>query len=111
MNGGKDFCEWSKRDKELANSIGKIIEFTLGKYGKGLVNLALAESFLEKGEDSYEIANLTNKGMMQAQAGGEKNNVSDLAQTSSSPLGTSARRASSACFQSPGIEAAPFIPR
>lgn len=71
MNGGKDFCEWSRRDKELANSIGKIIEFTLGKYGKGLVNLALAESFLEKGEDSYEIANLTNKGMMQAQAGGK----------------------------------------
>ncbi|MDD3414037.1 MAG: LuxR C-terminal-related transcriptional regulator [Lachnospiraceae bacterium] len=71
MNGGKDFCEWSKRDKELANSIGKIIEFTLGKYGKGLVNLALAESFLEKGGDSYEIANLANKGMMQAQAGGK----------------------------------------
>lgn len=71
MNGGKDFCEWSKKDQELAASIGKIIEFTLGKYGKGLVNLALAESFLEKGEDSYEIANLTNKGMMQAQAGGK----------------------------------------
>lgn len=71
MNGGKDFCEWSRRDKELAKSIGKIVEFTLGKYGKGLVNLALAESFLEKGEDSYEIANLTNKGMMQAQAGGK----------------------------------------
>lgn len=71
MNGGKDFCEWSRRDKELAKSIGKIIEFTLGKYGKGLVNLALAESYLEKGEDSYEIVNLTNKGMMQAQAGGK----------------------------------------
>ena len=71
MNGGKDFCEWSKKDKELAISIGKIVEFTFGKYGKGLVNLALAESFLEKGEDSYEIANLANKGMMQAQAGGK----------------------------------------
>ncbi|MDD2970244.1 MAG: LuxR C-terminal-related transcriptional regulator [Lachnospiraceae bacterium] len=71
LNGGKDFCEWSRRDRELANSIGKIIEFTFGKYGKGLVNLALAESYLEKGEDSYEIANLTNKGMMQAQAGGK----------------------------------------
>lgn len=71
MNGGKDFCEWSKRDKELAMSIGKVLEFTLGKYGKGMVNLALAESLLEKGEDSYEIANLTNKGMMQAQAGGK----------------------------------------
>lgn len=43
MNGGKDFCEWSKRDRELAGSIGKIVEFVLGKYGKGLVNLALAE--------------------------------------------------------------------
>lgn len=71
MNGGKDFCEWSKKDKELAKSIGKIIEFILGKYGKGLVNLALAESYLEKNGDSYEIANLTNKGMMQAQAGGK----------------------------------------
>lgn len=71
MNGGKDFCEWSRRDKELAKSIGKIIEFTLGKYGKGLINLALAESFLEKGGDSYEIANLANKGMLQAQAGGK----------------------------------------
>ena len=47
MNGGKDFCEWSKRDRELAGSIGKIVEFVLGKYGKGLVNLALAESFFE----------------------------------------------------------------
>ena len=71
LSGGKDFCEWSKRDKELAMSIGKILEFTLGKYGKGLVNIALAESYLEKGGDSYEIANLANKGMMQAQAGGK----------------------------------------
>lgn len=71
MNGGKDFCEWSKRDRELAASIGKLLEFTLGKYGKGLVSLALAESFLEKGEDSYEIANLANKGMLQAQSGGK----------------------------------------
>ena len=47
LNGGKDFCEWSKRDRELAGSIGKIVEFVLGKYGKGLVNLALAESFFE----------------------------------------------------------------
>ena len=48
MNGGKDFCEWSRKDRELAVSLGKIIEFVLGKYGKGLVPLALAESYLEK---------------------------------------------------------------
>lgn len=51
MNGGKDFCEWSKRDRELARTIGKAVELVLGKYGKGLINLALAESFLEKGGD------------------------------------------------------------
>lgn len=71
MNGGKDFCEWSKHDKELAKSIGKIAECILGKYGKGLVNLALAESFFEKGGDNYEVATLANKGRMQAEAGGK----------------------------------------
>lgn len=30
MNGGKDFCEWSKEDVFLANSIGKIVEKLLG---------------------------------------------------------------------------------
>ena len=69
MNGGKDFCEWSKKDRELAGKIGKLVEFVLGKYGKGLVNLALAESFFEKGEDNYEVAVLANKGRMQAEAG------------------------------------------
>lgn len=71
MNGGKDFCEWSKKDRELAGKIGKLVEFVLGKYGKGLVNLALAESFFEKGEDNYEVAVLANKGRMQAEAGGK----------------------------------------
>ena len=70
MNGGKDFCEWSKKDRELARTIGKIIEFVLGRYGKGLVNLALAESYFEKGEDSYEVVTLANKGRMQAEMAG-----------------------------------------
>lgn len=71
MNGGKDFCEWSKKDKEIAKTLGKFLEITLGKYGKGLLNISLAESFYEKGEDSYEIANLVNKGIIQSQAGGK----------------------------------------
>lgn len=71
MNGGKDFCEWSKRDRELASKVGRIVEFVLGKYGKGLVNLALAESFLEKSGDNYEVATLAAKGRMQAEAGGK----------------------------------------
>lgn len=67
MNGGKDFCEWSKKDRELAAGIGRIVELVLGKYGKGLVSLALAESFFEKGGDSYEIAALAQKGRLQAE--------------------------------------------
>lgn len=70
MQGGKDFCEWSKRDRELAVSIGKPVELLLGSYGKGLVNIALAESFLEKGADAYEVQSLSHKGWMKANAGG-----------------------------------------
>lgn len=72
MNGGKDFCEWSKRDRELASGIGRFVELALGKFGKGLVPLALAESYLEKGsEDSYEIMCLAEKGRMRAEGGGK----------------------------------------
>ena len=75
MNGGKDFCEWSKKDKALAASAGKLVEFVLGKYGKGLVSIALAESYFEKGQDSGEIVSLAEKGRMQAEAGGKMEQV------------------------------------
>lgn len=71
MNGGKDFCEWSPHDKELALSIGKVVEKALGKYGAGLVNISLGESLFEKGGDSFEIMNLINRGKMQAEAKGK----------------------------------------
>ena len=70
MNGGKDFCEWSRRDKELANTLGKIIPLALGKVGEGLVELALAESSFEKGLDDYEVMRLIAKGQMKADAAG-----------------------------------------
>ena len=70
MNGGKDFCEWSRRDKELANTLGKIIPLALGKEGEGLVELALAESSFEKGLDDYEVMRLIAKGQMKADAAG-----------------------------------------
>lgn len=71
MNGGKDFCNWSKKDRELARSIGKVLSLVLGKYGAGLVELALAESFFEKGEDDFEIIRLLNKGKMIADTKGK----------------------------------------
>ena len=71
MNGGKDFCEWSRHDRELAASIGKAASIVLGKYGKGLVPLALAESGLEKGMDSFEVMRLAEKGRIAAEGGGK----------------------------------------
>ncbi len=75
MNGGKDFCEWSRKDTELVKTIGKVITLVLGKYGKGLINLALAESYFEKGGDDYEVASLAGKGRMQAESGGKTEQV------------------------------------
>lgn len=71
MNGGKDFCEWSKHDREIAAMAGKLVSTFLGKYGKGLVNAALAESFFEKGGDPYEIISLVSKAKLEAESGGK----------------------------------------
>lgn len=71
MNGGKDFCDWSKHDREIAATAGNIVCSFLGKYGKGLANAALAESFYEKGGDPYEIISLISKAKLEAEAGGK----------------------------------------
>ena len=69
LNGGKDFCEWSKRDREILRTTGKVLSTVLGSHGKGFVSLGLAESFYEKGGDSYEISNLISKAKNQIEAG------------------------------------------
>ncbi len=71
LNGGLDFCEWSKKDREIAATIGSGLELAMGQYGNGMVSLALAESFLEKGADRYEVMALASKGKMQADSGGK----------------------------------------
>lgn len=72
MNGGLDFSEWSRIDKQLAVIMKKPIEIVLGDYGKGLVNIALAESGMEKGTMSdYEVQTRLNVGSMMADAGGK----------------------------------------
>ncbi|MCI2049844.1 MAG: LuxR C-terminal-related transcriptional regulator [Lachnospiraceae bacterium] len=75
MNGGKDFCEWSRHDVQLAAGIGKITEMVLGEFGKGLVAIALAESQFEKGEDDDKVAALVGKGWVQAAGGGKTENL------------------------------------
>lgn len=51
MNGGKDFCEWSKKDDLLYATMRKPLETVLGRDGVGLADCGLCESKFEKGED------------------------------------------------------------
>ena len=51
MNGGKDFCEWSKRDDLLYAAMRLPVETVLGRDGVGLADCAICESKFEKGED------------------------------------------------------------
>lgn len=51
MNGGKDFCEWSKKDDLLYATMRKPVEAILGRDGIGLADCGICESKFEKGED------------------------------------------------------------
>ncbi len=51
MNGGKDFCEWSKKDDLLYATMRKPVETILGRDGVGLADCAICESKFEKGEN------------------------------------------------------------
>lgn len=59
MNGGKDFCEWSKKDDVLYATMRGPVEAVLGRDGIGLADCAICESKFEKGEDvSARLLNL-----------------------------------------------------
>lgn len=72
MNGGLDFSEWSKTDVQIAKFMGKPVEAITGKFGNGLVTLALAESGFEKGTmDPYEVLTRVGDGFEAAAHGGK----------------------------------------
>lgn len=54
MNGGKDFCEWSKHDEALYAAMRAPLEVILGRDGVGLADCAICESKFEKGENVSE---------------------------------------------------------
>lgn len=54
MNGGKDFCEWSKKDTLLYATMRKPVESVLGRDGVGLADCAICESSFEK-DDDYQL--------------------------------------------------------
>lgn len=70
MNGGKDFCEWSKSDEKIAATMGPLVSRVLGRYGKGLVKAALGESLYEKGEDTYRVLTMLTRAQMETERGG-----------------------------------------
>lgn len=51
MNGGKDFCDWSKNDDELYRRFRLPLKILLKRDGIGLPECAIAESKFEKGEE------------------------------------------------------------
>lgn len=72
MSGGKDFCQWSKSDRDLARMLKKPAEIVLGSFGVGLANIGLAESSFEKNSlDAYEVMTLLNSGYSMADAKGK----------------------------------------
>ncbi len=71
MNGGKDFCEWSPKDRELARTVGKLVERVLGAYGKGLCSVALGESLYEKAADNYEVLSLLSRSQIESETNGK----------------------------------------
>lgn len=71
MNGGKDFCHWSKHDQQIADTIGVMIERFLGKFGRGLVGAALGESFYEKGGRDYDVLYHLTKSQAEIVGGGD----------------------------------------
>ena len=51
MNGGKDFCEWSRNDDALYRKYRVPVSFLLKRDGVALPECAVAESKFEKGEE------------------------------------------------------------
>jgi len=51
LNGGKDFCDWSKKDDLLCATMRKPVESVFGRDGVGLLDCAICEIKFEKGED------------------------------------------------------------
>ena len=71
INGSKDFCDWTRKDTEMAAKLEEHAGAVLGPYAKGLVTLGLAESRLEKGGDDYQVLELINRGLMENLDGGK----------------------------------------
>lgn len=59
MNGGKDFCSWSKNDRLLYKTMAKPVGMVLGRHSDGLPEIGLGESLFEKNFNGVYTEELT----------------------------------------------------
>ncbi|MCI2056628.1 MAG: LuxR C-terminal-related transcriptional regulator [Oscillibacter sp.] len=52
MNGGMDFCQWSKKDRLMYKTMRPVLNAVFGSFVKGMPEVALGESLFEKSWDS-----------------------------------------------------------
>lgn len=72
INGSKDFSHLCRRDGEISTVLSQTIALALGRNGKGLIDLAVAESQFEQGASWETVLSLANSGLMSAQSDGKQ---------------------------------------
>ena len=72
INGSKDFSHLCRKDKEISSVLSQPIALALGRNGRGLIDLSVAESQFEQGAGWEMVLSLATSGLMAAQAGGKQ---------------------------------------
>ena len=67
INGGLDYSGWVRNADQIAYFMGSILEKILGRHGKGLVDVGVAEVGFECGTmEPHEVIRLANRGIAEA---------------------------------------------
>ncbi len=67
INGGLDYSEWARNADQISRFMGSVLEQVLGRHGKGLVNVGLAEAGFERGTmEPHEVILRANNGVAEA---------------------------------------------
>lgn len=71
LDGGLDYSEWTKNADQIMRFMGSILEKILGRHGKGLKNIGLAEAGFERDSmEPHEVFSLANRGIAEATSSG-----------------------------------------
>lgn len=72
MNGGKDLCAWTKRERTMYRTLKSPVSIVMGKRSNGAAEIALGESLFEKSMDGNyaEALILANSGYYEGEQAG-----------------------------------------